>query len=309
MLKLSSMKTKAKEVLKDTGVGLAIGTAAIVPGISGGTIALILGCFKKIVSAVDHLLSKNFWKNLLVLIPFAVGAVIAILALVIPFQLAFEYCLFTITCLFAGLIIGSIPSLTEQVNDKPTTKINDLQIAIGFILAAVIGVLSVIFDTYTTISVLFEETPWYLYLILIGAGFLSAMGLVVPGFSGSMLMLVIGFYEPVINLISFDNFGRNVSLLACFMVGVLSGAFFMSKFLNYLFDKHKRSTLYVVIGFIAGSIVSVFINSNIFAYYSSDAFGIVDWICGPICLLLGTGASYLIFIKYKKHKEAINAKN
>lgn len=303
------MKKKMPAPIKDGLTGLAIGTAVIVPGISGGTIALIFGSFKKIVNAVDNLFTKHFWKNLLILLPFLVGAVIAVAALILPFQLAFEYCMFSIICLFAGFIIGSVPGLVDEVKEEKPKTSNILQLVIGFVIAAVIGVLSVIFDFNSSISALFEKIPFYLYIIIFFVGVIGATGLIVPGFSGSMLLLVIGFYNPILNLVHFDNFWTNVSLLATFAVGVLVGFIIFSKIMNHFISNHRRATLFVVIGFVCGSLVSIFVNSNLFAYFSSDAFGLLDYILGPILLVVGLVLSYLFVLYTRKHPELKNAEN
>lgn len=293
------MSKKLADPVKDGLTGLAIGTAIIVPGISGGTIALVFGAFKKIVNAVDNLFSKFFWKNLLILLPFLIGAVIAVAALIYPFQLAFEYCMFSIVCLFAGFILGSIPGITDEVKGEKPTARNFIQLFIGLIVAGIIGVLSVIFDFNSAISELFSNVPIYLYFIIFAVGVIGATGLIVPGFSGSMLLLVIGFYKPILFLVKFENFWRNLSLLAVFAVGVLVGFILFSKLMNFFITNHKKSTMYVVIGFVCGSLISIFVNSNMFSYFKSDAFGLLDYILGPSLLIVGLAVSYL-FTRYKR---------
>lgn len=299
------MKRKMPTALKDGLKGLAIGTAIIIPGISGGTIALVLGAFKKIVNAVDNLFTKNFWKFLLVLIPFGIGAVLSVAALIIPFQYAFKYCLFTIVCLFAGLIIGSIPNITDNIKGQPHTKANIIGFIIALIFAGIIGVFSVIFKFGDSITNLFNEVPFYLYFILFGIGVIGATGLIVPGFSGSMLLLVVGFYEPILGLVSTDNIGRNISLLAVFAVGVLVGFIIFSKIMNFFLTKFKNGTYHVILGFVIGSIVSIFINSNMFNY----EFPLYDEIIGPFALVIGIVVSFL-FVKYvRNHPELRDAEN
>ena len=302
------MKKKLPTPVKDGITGMAIGTAIIVPGISGGTIALVFGAFKRIVDAVDNLFTKAFWKNLLILLPFLVGSIIAVAALVFPFQLAFKYCLFSIVCLFAGFIIGSLPGIVDQVKEKKPSIPNIIQLIIGFIIAGIIGVFSVIFDFYSGISALFASRPWYLYLIIFVVGIFGSTGLIVPGFSGSMLLMVIGFYQPILDLVDFSNFWPNVSLGFVFALGVLVGFIIFSKLMNKLITNHKRSTLFVVIGFILGSLVSIFVNSQMFAYFK-EGFGLLDYILGPILLIVGLTLSTLFVLYTRKHQGEENATN
>ena len=302
------MTNKLPTPIKDGITGAAIGTAIIVPGISGGTIALVFGAFKKIVDAVDKLFTKSFWKALGILMPFLIGSIIAVAALVYPFQLAFDYCLFSIVCLFAGFILGSLPSITDQIKNEPFTKANLVQLVVGFVVAASIGILSVIFDFNAGISALFANRPWFLYLIIFVVGMFGSTGLIVPGFSGSMLLLVIGFYHPILSLVDFSNFWPNISLGFVFALGVLAGFIILSKLMNKLITNHKRSTLFVVLGFIGGSLISIFVNSEMFAYFR-HGFWLLDMILGPVLFILGIGLSVLFVYYTRKHKGEENAKN
>ena len=302
------MKKQLPTPVKDGLTGTAIGTAIIVPGVSGGTIALVFGAFKRIVDAVDNLFTKNFWKSLLILLPFLLGSIIAVAALVFPFQLAFRYCLFSIVCLFAGFILGSIPGITDELKEKPATKANIAQLVIGFVLAGIIGVFSVIFKFNDGINNLFASRPWYLYLIIFVVGMFGSSGLIVPGFSGSMLLLVIGFYQPILDLVDFSNFWPNVSLGFVFALVVLAGFILLSKLMNKMITNHRIATLYVVVGFIFGSLLSLFVNSQMFAYIG-DGLKLLDCILGPILLVVGITLSTLFVIYSRKHKGELDAKN
>ena len=302
------MKKKLPTPIKDGITGMAIGTAIIVPGISGGTIALVFGAFKRIVDSVDNLFTKHFWKSLGILLPFLIGAIISVAALVYPFQLAFKYCLLSIICLFAGFIIGSLPGIIDEVKDEKATKSNVLQLLIGFVVAASIGVLSIVFNFYDSIYILFIERPFYLYIIIFVVGIFGSTGLIVPGFSGSMLLMVIGFYQPILNLVDFSNFWPNVSLGFVFALGVLVGFIIFSKLMNKLITNHKRGTLFVVIGFILGSLISIFVNSQMLTYFKSN-LGLLDYILAPILLIVGLTLSILFVFYTRKHKRGEYAEN
>ena len=302
------MKKKLPTPVKDGLTGMAIGTAIIVPGISGGTIALIFGAFQRIVDAVDNLFTKKFWSSLLILLPFLIGSIIAVAALVFPFQLAFKYCLFSIVCLFAGFILGSIPRITEELKGQETTKKNIIQLIVGFLVAGIIGVFSVIFHFNEKIDLLFVDRPWYLYVIIFIVGIFSSSGLIVPGFSGSMLLMIIGFYEPILKLVDFSNFGPNVLLGFVFALGVLVGFIILSKLMSSLFEKHRISTLYVVIGFIFGSLISIFVNSKMFSYIGAG-LSLLDCILGPVLLGVGLLLSVLMMKYMRKHQGEEDATN
>ena len=300
------MKKKIPTPVQDGLVGAAMGASALVPGVSGGTIAFIFGTFEKIINALGKLFSKHFWKCLLVLIPFLVGALLAIAALIIPVQKALENCLFAFICLFAGFIIGSVPGIFDEVKEKKFDTYNWIGLIIGFAVATLIGVLSVLFDFQTTINKLFVEREWYLYIILIFVGVLGAMGFILPGFSGAMLLVVIGFYHPVINLFKFDNFWSNVSLLAMLAVGAVIGIVGCSKLLSKLFVSHRRETVVVILGFVLGSIIAIFVNSEVFNYLS-NGMGKLDIILSPILAICGLALSYLVVRLGRKKSGEENA--
>lgn len=297
------MKKKIPEKLKDGFVGMGIGMAIIIPGISAATIALISGAYEKIIKAAKSLFTKNFFRNFLILLPFLLGAIVSLIILVIPFKLAFEHCLFSIITLFAGFILASIPGLHDEVRGQKTTPKNIIQIIIGFAVAVTIGVLSILSNLSSIVEVLFEEVPFYLYFIMVGVGLIGSIGLAVPGFSGSLLMILIGFYNPILNLISFTNFLENMGLLLSFAVGLLIGVMIISKIMDPLLTKHTKSTIFVVIGFVLGSLISIYGNSQVINYVLSDKFGLLDWILAPILFVVGFVISAL-FTKFKrKHSE------
>ncbi len=306
------MKQKIKDTLKDGAVGAGIGCAVIVPGISGGTIALVTGAFKKIVSAVDKLLSKFFWKSLAILIPFGIGAVLAIAALYFPITLAFEHCMLAIICLFAGFMMGSIPSITDKVKDQKMNWKDYVLLIVGFVVVVAFGVLSLIFNLNSTVLAMFNNNDWYLYPILLLVGIISSTGLIVPGFSGSMLLMVIGFYDKILNLVKQikDNPLLSILRLLTFAVGVLIGFIIFSKTMKKLFERHPRETNFVVLGFLIGSIIAIFVNDQMFTYLETN-LNLLDYILSPIFLLIGLSISYLIVLYVRNHPEGSleNAEN
>lgn len=299
------MNSKVKECLKDGAVGTGIGCAVIVPGISGGTIALITGAFKKIVTAVDKLFSKLFWKNLAILIPFGIGAVLAIAALYFPITLAFEHCMLAIVCLFAGFMVGSVPSVTNKIKDKKPNCTEIGYCVAGFILVVLFGVLSLLFNLNSAVLETFNNNPWYLYPILLFVGIISSTGLIVPGFSGSMLLMVIGFYDKILNLVKQipSQPGWSILRLFTFSVGVFLGFVLFSKLMKKLFEKHPRIANFVVLGFLVGSIIAIYVNDQMFDYLKLP-LGTLDYVLSPIFLIVGFVISYLIVRYERKHQES-----
>lgn len=301
------MKSKAKECIKDGLVGAGIGCAVIVPGISGGTIALVTGAFKKIVGAVDKLLSKLFFKNLLILIPFGIGAILAIAALYFPITLAFEHCMLAIVCLFAGFMIGSIPSVTDKIKDQKPSYKEVLFASVGFLLVISFGLLSLKFNLNNVVQETFDNNNWYLYPIILTVGIISSTGLIVPGFSGSMLLMVIGFYDKILNLVKqiATQPGLSILRLFTFAIGVFLGFVCFSKLMKKMFERFPRQTNFVVLGFLLGSIIAIFVNDQMFDYLGSS-LNVLDYILSPVFLIGGFIGSYLIVLYVRKHPENIS---
>lgn len=298
------MNAKTKEILLDGAVGVGIGCAIIIPGISGGTIALITGVFKRIVDAVDDLLSKRFLKNLLILLPFGIGAILAVAGLLFPIKLAFEHCMLALTILFAAFMVGSVPQLYESsMKGKKINAVNIVGLIIGFLVVVAFGILSILVNLDKTVLKMFDENPFYLYPLIFAVGMISSMGLIVPGFSGSMLLMVLGFYDKVLTLVLKIPEQPGLSLLRLFIfaLGVLIGFILFSKLMKYMFEKHEQTTRCVVLGFLVGSIIAIFINSNMFNYFEHTGVTQLDIILSPIFGIVGLAISLLIYFYMKKH--------
>ena len=309
MLEYRRMSSKVKEVIGDGLVGVGIGCAVIIPGISGGTIALVSGVFKKIVNAVDGLFSKLFLKNFLILLPFGIGAVLAIAGLYIPITLAFEHCMLALMALFATFMIGSVPSVTDEIKGKKLTTTNVIGLICGFTVVIGFGVLSILFNLNKQVQTMFVDNKFYLYPILFGVGMISSMGLIVPGFSGSMLLMVVGFYDKILALIRQigETPGLAILRLFTFAVGVVVGFVLFSKIMKYMFEKHAVTTNCIVLGFLMGSIIAIFVNSQMFGYFGyydgKSHLNLLDYILTPIFAVIGLGCSLAIYFYVKKHPD------
>jgi putative membrane protein len=269
--------------------GLAIGTAAIIPGISGGTIAFMLGIYDQIIEAIVSL-RRHTKKSLELLLPVGIGIVVAIGLLTYPMGLALIYAPFPTVTLFAGFILGSLPQLRK---DLPVT----LNVRAWFILvlpaivAMLLGVFSVIGELDAT-SVLTGDA-FLPKLSLIVVGFLGVSAFVVPGISGSMLLLSIGFYEPILsslrrlldNLFDLNGLIPEVINFGLLGVGALVGFVVISVVMKWLLTHHRQEVNLAVFGFILGSLVAIFYNYEMVPVYEQlDVFMVV---LGVITLTLG----------------------
>jgi putative membrane protein len=272
---------KIKAWFRKFVAGLAIGVGAAIPGVSGAAIAVILRVYEDIIAAVNNFRRKFGWA-LTVLIPILLGIAIAVVICIITFSYAFEHLMFVLICAFAGFLIGSFPGITDEVKGEKLNKKNALFIVIGIIFVAMLGVLSVILGLNNFgPAEAFLTMPWWLYLVLIPVGAIAAVALIVPGLSGSFLLLLLGFYRPLVDYTvlwtkeilglgvtqSFTHVLSLLGMLGCFAIGCLLGVIFIAKLMNLLLEKYRTRTFFTIIGFVLGSIVILFFNYDIFNYY------------------------------------------
>ena len=320
---------KIKEWFRKLVAGLAIGAGAAIPGVSGAAIAVIFHVYEDIIAAVNNFRKKFGWA-IKVLIPILLGIIIAVVACIIIFSYAFEYLMFVLICVFAGFLLGSFPGITDEIKGTKITKKYGLLIALGAIFVIILGVLNVIIGLNGfTVDKLFNPQPvWWLYLLLIPVGAVAAVALTVPGLSGSLILLILGFYRPLVDNVKdwaseilkqgdFTHTGALFGVLGCFAVGCLIGVVVVSKIMNILLKKWRKETFFAIIGFIAGSIFVLFFNSNIVNYYRvwmdanlGDALKIhpvlpmwLEMIIGFAALALCAFLSYRLVVAQRKRVE------
>lgn len=257
--------------------GMGIGTGAAIPGVSGAAIAVIFHVYEDIINAVNNFRKKFGWA-IKVLIPIILGIVCAVIPCIILFHLAFEYFMFALICIFVGFLIGSLPGVTKEVKNVKTTAKYKVILIIGIIFVVLLGVVSVFVGDAINLQSLFDDMPWWLYLVLIPVGALAAIALTVPGLSGSLILLLLGFYRPLIDhctswakeiLLSGDwsHFGQLIGMIGCFGIGCIIGIVLISKVMAKLLEKFHDGTFFAIIGFIIGSIGVLFFNYDIVNYY------------------------------------------
>ena len=313
--------------LKRFLAGMGIGTGAAIPGVSGAAVAVIFGVYEDIIGAVNNF-RKKFGYAILVLIPILLGIICAVIPCIYLFSLAFEHLMFVLICIFAGFLIGSFPSILDKVKGVKPDKFQIILIVTGFVFVITLGVLSVAFGDELNIGGLFENINqnWWLYLVLIPVGVLAAVALTVPGLSGSLILLVIGFYRPLVDsvknwasMITHGNWsmvGPLLGVIGTFGLGCLIGVVLVSKVMSYLLKKFHDNTFFVIIGFILGSIAVLFFNYDIYNYYLSWAGYSFDninpvlpiYLEVPLGLLVlagcAVGSYFLVKLERKKNSQS-----
>lgn len=273
------MKEKLTLVIK----GFLIGVANIIPGVSGGTLAITLGIYEKLIGAISHFF-KNLKENIKFIIPIGIGAVLSILLLsrVISFCLD-KYTLATIL-FFIGLILGGIPLLNKKIKGhyKNVSNIIIFLLSFGFVIA-----LSVLKGENV---VSFANMNIINYIMLFLVGVVAAATMIIPGVSGSFVLMLLGYYKLIVDTIGaltkFNNIWQNIMILVPFGIGVLVGIVAISKLLEFLFKKYEVKTYFGVMGFITASIITIFTGAE------GLVFSVPQLLIGLMLLGIGFTAAY-----------------
>lgn len=294
---------KLIEVLKDGGKGIAIGVSMIIPGFSGGTIAVLMNIYDKILEAITGIF-KHFKASLLVLIPLIIGAVVGFAGLVFPLNYGLSHIPLIIVSLFVGFIIGGIPFIYKKVQGKE----NPISIIIVLLaMALVIGLCFIKKDGNVNLSEL-NVGIWF-YLML--AGFLSSVALVAPGISGSMTLMTLGVYTPIITILkeimSFENLSHNLLIIIPIALGLVIGFVVMSILMKYLLKKHTTSTYFAILGFIIGSIVTIYYVTITDKTYPVK-FDALNIILSIVVLIIGVVLTFALERYADKHSPEIEEK-
>lgn len=228
--------------------GIAVGVATLVPGVSGGTMAMILGIYDELISAVGSFF-KDIKSNFIFLFKIGLGGVIGMFLFsnIIDYSLT-QYEVIT-KMFFLGIVIGGLPFLFKEANDTTDKKKTDyLFLIIGFILIYLTIGRSVEMVNLVT------NKGFLNFIVLIIAGVIISVALILPGISTSFLLLALGLYELTTKAIK----DVDLSYLIPIGIGAVIGALTTAKILENLMKKYPRQTYFLIIGFVIGSLKVVF---------------------------------------------------
>lgn len=253
---------KIVEIIK----GMLIGIANIIPGVSGGTMAVSMGIYSKIIDAVNNI-RKDFKNSVKTLLPYGIGMLVgtAVLSFIIEF-LFVNYEMPTITC-FIGLVLGGVPLILGKVKNE---KVKYTHMISFILMLAVIIVPTLI--AIETPAIAQIDINFMNIIILMALGMISAGAMVVPGVSGSMILMMLGYYNLILNTINtsiealfkldFATLLNGVFILAPFAIGILAGIIIISKIISKLLKKYPNATHWGILGLIVASPFSMIIKAN-----------------------------------------------
>lgn len=244
--------------------GMVIGLANIIPGVSGGTMMVSMGIYDTIICSVTHLF-KQFKKSILTLLPYAVGMVVALVSLSFVITWAFDNYPLPTNTLFIGLILGGLPAIFKQVKGEKIGVVGGVLFAAFFALIIVLQLIQSENVTVIHLSVL-----EIVKLLLLGA--LASATMVIPGVSGSMILKLLGYYEPVIGSIKglttalvagqWSTVGYNIGILLPFAIGIVVGIFAIAKLIEVLLAHWKGWTYCAILGLVVASPVAILMSTS-----------------------------------------------
>ena len=304
-------KHTAKSWIAAVILGVFIGLAVIVPGVSGSTIAIIFGLYTGMLYALGHILG-DFKRCIKFLLPIGVGVIVGFVAGFLIIQKVFEAYLFQVICLFVGLMIGAVPALTREIKGARITPTRGILFAIGVLIPLAIGAISIILSSNSGAesSASFTDFPIWRVIAYLPLGFIVSVTQIVPGLSATAILMAFGQFKPILNSLHreyiFDNL-QVLLLYAALGIGFLCGIVCVSRLFSAILKNHKTTAFFMVIGLSFGSIASMFLNTDVYSVYTSwyaaGAAPISTILISATLLLLGFIASFALTRYELSHSE------
>ena len=280
---------KFSEYILTAVKGACMGAADVIPGVSGGTIAFIMGIYDKFVAslaainleAVKLFFSgkfKEFWKHIngSFLLSLAIGIGVSVISLATVMQTLLSDFPIQTWAFFFGLIVASSIFILRGISGWSLREL--LFLAGGIILGVVICTLS---PTQT------PDALWFIFL----SGAIAICAMILPGISGSFILLILGKYQYILGAVSDLVAGQNVTynmlILAVFAIGAVVGILSFSKFLHWILSRWHKQTLIILAGFIIGSLVKIWPWNNPEAIAQTELTGSLHIGSAIIIALIG----------------------
>ena len=252
--------------------GIFIGAGAIVPGVSSGVLCVIFGIYEKLLDAVLNFF-KDIKQNIKFLFPIALGVGIGVLL----FSNMLNYLLYEFPIqtksIFIGLIIGTIPSLIREVNEKEGFKPQNVMY---LLIALAIGIITVVLENRMHIITNVDNMS-IMYLVMCGA--IMSVGIVVPGVSSTIILMLLGVYSVYLQSVA----NLYLPVLIPLGIGLILGSIIVMKLTKKLLETYYSQTFYSIIGFTIGSIFVLL----------PQGMTMIEQVLCVLCIILGVYISHI----------------
>lgn len=279
------METKLTKATRKDGFvkGTIVGIFHVIPGISGGTLAAVFDIYKRMIESID-LLFKDPLKALKHGYDIFIGILFGLFGSFFLFSYGYNAFPLAVTLFFMGMLFGGIKPVFVYLKDKLT---------IANILTSLIFFLLIFSMSFWPVNE-FNNNSFY-YLILFLAGFISAIAGFAPGISGSLLLMVLGYYGHILNLgkeifdgllsLNLQPFKINVIPLLFLLIGMIIGFVISIKLVKFLLNKYETKFYFAVFGMVLASPITVFIHLN--QEFGLNNFKITEWAIGLVLAFFG----------------------
>lgn len=227
--------------------GLVIGLATLVPGVSGGTIAMILGIYSDLIHSIGSFF-KDIKRNIILLLQVGIGAILGIVLFSKIINLALNRFPYQMSYLFMGVVSGGFPLLYKKSLDSKVKRFDFVFFIVGFIVVYIMTL------EPNAIVNLAMDTGIKNIIFLIVAGIVIAIALIMPGISTSFMLLTLGLYDFTLEAIN----QHNLNYLIPLCIGVVIGTAITTKTIEKLLNKHTSKTYLLIVGFVVGSLIEIF---------------------------------------------------
>ena len=282
-----------KNLLNQLLRGVVIGVANIIPGVSGGTMMVSMGIYDTLIHCITHLF-KEFWKSVKTLLPYAVGMLVGIVALASVINWGLDNYSLPTNTLFIGLILGGLSPLLKKIDRKKISAPAVIAFVLLFALIIWMGVQRK--DSLKNAESIRMDAGQMFLMVLIGV--IASATMIIPGVSGSLVLMLLGYYKPVVNALTtlknglfsmdFSAMGQPVMMLLPFLAGIVLGIFGVAKLIEWLTSRYPTPAYCGVLGLVLASPISLLIQSD----YSGVNAGII--LLSIATLAVGFLAAYFL---------------
>lgn len=275
-----------KEFIMNTLRGMVIGIANVIPGVSGGTLMVSMGIYDKLILVLTHFI-KRMKEAIALLVPIAIGMLLSIAIFAKIFsEILFPNFPLQTNLFFIGLIIGGIPVIYKKVKGNSIRLPHIIAFVLLFVV--VVGFSMLGEGGGSSADVTFSVGN---VLKLFGVGVIAAATMVIPGVSGSMIMMILGYYNTIIDTVNdFINALKSFDIPAMldtfvvlipFGIGVVIGAVAVAKLIEFMLNKFPLVTYWAIIGLIVASPFAILIMMEV------GTIGVVEIVTGLVLLVAG----------------------
>lgn len=308
-LEIALIKYNKKTWSKSAVLGFFIGLAVIVPGISGSTVAIIFKLYDQFLYALGNLL-KKFKQCFLFLLPIGIGIVVGVLLGFIAVKALLEILPFAIVCLFAGLMTGAFPAVTDELKGAKKTAGRVALFALGLFIPVALGCVSALLAGSANIEAdAFANVQWWHFVLGLLIGAVMGITQIVPGLSASAFLMAVGWFSSLVQSVSMTYWRANPLVwlvYAGLAIGFIGGILAFSKLLTLVFAKARHTAYSMIVGLSLGSILSMFCNGDVVEVYANWAAGgafALDVCLGVALFIAGVIGAYLL-VRYQRKKDA-----